>query len=70
MVNESIEREKQSPFDLSGRAAIVTGASRRIGASIARILARAGAKVAVHYRSGRDRALKVAESITELGGVA
>ena len=70
MVNEDIRRKTESPFDLSDRAAIVTGASRRIGASIARAFALAGVKVAVHYRSGRDRALKVVESITELGGIA
>ena len=41
-----------SPFDLSGRAALVTGSSRGIGAAIADGLARAGAAVILN---GRDR---------------
>ena len=70
MVNENSARPARSPFDLSGRAAIVTGASGGIGASIAKALALAGVSVAVHYKSGRDNALRVVESITELGGIA
>ena len=42
-----------SPFDLEGRSALVTGASRGIGAAIARALDRAGARVAL---AARDRA--------------
>ena len=55
--------------DLAGRVALVTGSSRGIGAAIARELAGAGARVAVH---GRDRAAvaAVAGQITEAGGKA
>jgi 3-oxoacyl-[acyl-carrier protein] reductase len=47
--------------------ALVTGGSRGIGASISRELGRAGAKVAVNYRSGKDAAEEVAG---EIGGGA
>ena len=40
-----------SPFDLSGRVAIVTGASRGLGQTFARALARAGADIAITSRS-------------------
>jgi NAD(P)-dependent dehydrogenase (short-subunit alcohol dehydrogenase family) len=41
-----------NPFSLDGRTAVVTGASRGIGAAIARALDRAGARVALVARSG------------------
>jgi 3-oxoacyl-[acyl-carrier protein] reductase len=54
---------------LSGRVAIVTGASRGIGAAIARLFAKEGAKVAVH---GRDSAAlsAVRAGIEREGGIA
>jgi NAD(P)-dependent dehydrogenase (short-subunit alcohol dehydrogenase family) len=57
-------------FDLEGKVALVTGASRGIGASIARRFAEAGARVAVHYRGNADAAADVAASIKVNGGIA
>ncbi|MGH8739016.1 MAG: SDR family NAD(P)-dependent oxidoreductase, partial [Burkholderiales bacterium] len=53
--------------DLSGRVALVTGASRGIGKSIALALAGAGADVAVNYRARADDAQAVAAAIRALG---
>lgn len=55
---------------LAGRVALVTGASRGIGAETARLLAAAGARVFVNYREKVRRAGRVVEEITEAGGVA
>jgi 3-oxoacyl-[acyl-carrier protein] reductase len=52
---------------LEGKVALVTGGSRGIGAAISRELGRAGARVAVNYRSGKDAAEEVA---SEIGGIA
>ncbi len=52
---------------LSGRVALVTGASRGIGKAIALALAEAGADVAVHYRSRGAEAQAVAAAIGALG---
>ena len=50
------------------RVALVTGASRGIGASIASRLAQAGIQVAVNFRSNADAAEQVVAEITEAGG--
>ncbi|MEP7131581.1 MAG: SDR family oxidoreductase [Acidobacteriota bacterium] len=52
---------------LSGRVALVTGAGIRVGQSIALALARAGADVAVHYRSSGPGAEKTCAAIRALG---
>jgi 3-oxoacyl-[acyl-carrier protein] reductase len=53
--------------DLKNRVALVTGASRGIGAAIAIALARAGADVAVNFRQRVDAAKTVCGEITALG---
>jgi len=56
-------------FDLTGKIALVTGASRGIGESVARTLAAAGAHVIVSSRKPED-CQKVADSIKAAGGKA
>ena len=54
-------------FDLTGKKALVTGASRGIGQGIALALARQGADVAVNYRSSKERAEAVVAEIKKSG---
>ena len=54
-------------FDLSGRAALVTGASRGIGKAIARGLAQAGADVVIAARNEQDLASALPEILAGTG---
>jgi 3-oxoacyl-[acyl-carrier protein] reductase len=56
--------------NLTGKVAVVTGASKGIGAGIAKEFASAGAKVVVNYLSSRESADRVVAEITSGGGEA
>lgn len=56
--------------NLKNKVAVVTGASKGIGASIAKHFAEAGAKVVINYQSSKEGADNVVKAITDHGGSA
>jgi 3-oxoacyl-[acyl-carrier protein] reductase len=56
--------------NLTSKTALVTGASRGIGRTIALALAKAGAHVLVHFSSAESAADSVVEAIRAAGGTA
>jgi len=57
-------------IDLSGKRAFVTGGGRGIGRATALLLARAGARVALGYRSRKEDAAQTVAAVKRLGGQA
>ena len=57
--------QQSDSLPLKGRVALVTGASRGIGAAIALRLVRAGACVAINYVSDDERAKRCAQRIMD-----
>lgn len=66
IVTKEVELNELKP--LAGQVAIVTGASRGIGAEIARALAKKGAKVVTTYTSSPEAAQEIVKEIEENGG--
>jgi 3-oxoacyl-[acyl-carrier protein] reductase len=64
------EFKSRMMHDLKGKVALVTGASRGLGAAIAQRLGACGAKVAVNYFAGADQARHVVERIRQDHGTA
>src|SRR5438309_10052386 len=60
---------KTTPFDLTGKVAVITGSSRGIGRSSAELLAKLGAKVVISSRKA-DACEEVAAVIRNAGGDA
>lgn len=56
-----------SPYDLTGKRAVITGASQGIGAAVAIAFAHAGADVAFDYQSVTQRAEETAAAVRETG---
>src|SRR5882757_1775261 len=59
--------EESRLSDSQNRVALVTGASRGVGASVATILAGRGSSIVVNYHSKRSRAEEVASAVRALG---
>jgi 3-oxoacyl-[acyl-carrier protein] reductase len=64
------ERNKMKNGKLNGKVAVVTGASKGIGAGIAKEFAAQGASVIVNYASAKQDADRVVDEISKRGGKA
>src|SRR3546814_16400158 len=67
---ETLKNKEQVHMLLQGKAALVTGGGRDIGRSVSIALARAGARVAINYNSGRETAEDTLKIIKAAGGDA
>jgi 3-oxoacyl-[acyl-carrier protein] reductase len=63
-------RDSATDLDLKGKVVLITGASRGIGETTARLFALFGANVVVNYRRGKENAERIVREILEAGGSA
>jgi 3-oxoacyl-[acyl-carrier protein] reductase len=61
MIDESMRQA------LAGRTVLITGGSRTLGAAIVRMMAAAGARIALHYHTAADAARALAEELRHTG---
>ncbi|MBP5384529.1 MAG: SDR family NAD(P)-dependent oxidoreductase, partial [Lachnospiraceae bacterium] len=54
-------------IDLTGKLAVITGASGQLGRVMARTLADCGADIAVHYNSNKTKAEELVKLISDMG---
>jgi len=69
-ITRCAEAGMNSLIDLSGKDALITGGSRGVGRATAFLMAEAGARVGIGYRTRKDEADEVVRRIQEGGGVA
>jgi len=69
-MNIELLQEESTMGKLTGKTAVITGASKGIGAGIALAFAKEGANVVVNYARGKDDAEKIAANIKGSGGKA
>src|SRR5437764_1142893 len=60
----------QNYLDLTGRVALITGASSGIGAAAATVMADLGARITIGYFNNERGAMQVRDGITAAGGTA
>jgi pteridine reductase len=60
------ETQRPIPVCLQGKTVLITGAARRVGAEIARVLHAAGANLVLHYRSSAGEAATLAQELNAL----
>jgi acetoacetyl-CoA reductase len=67
-LEEELHEKGEAALNLRESVAVVTGASRGLGAAIAEEFGRGGAKVVVNYAGSQEPAEEVASKINEIGG--
>ncbi|RXZ82180.1 SDR family oxidoreductase [Paenibacillaceae bacterium] len=67
MKHHELEEKNPMKIDLSGKTALITGATGQLGRVMARTLAECGADIAIHYHSNAAKAHQLQDEIKQLG---